>query len=111
MGRDGRNEQRYRAVRPVQPPVAVIVNVAEMLPPERLTWARDTPLWVRAGGINLSDHVPGTLHAWVLTSAGRWWGQCRLVVTSGNRNLRLELDQLVPSSAIRPASAGNGEYA
>lgn len=102
---DRRFQWTREAYRTVDPPVPVEIDVGKVLPPERLTWGRDTPIWVCAGGLAVNSAVPGLLRAWVLTAVGRWWGLCDFELRSRNGELVLPLhDQLVPASALRPAT-------
>lgn len=71
-----------------------------------MRWATDTPIWARAGGVDVSVQVAGLLHAWVLTSVGRWWPWVRFTVHSANGELELEVDQLVPAEAVRLSCPG-----
>lgn len=99
------DEVRFAALRPVCPPRPVLVDLRRIWPPTRMTWGRDTPLWMRAGGVDL-DEVPGQLTAWVCTCAGDWLGLIeQLGLGSRNRQLRLDHlgPQLIAASALRPA--------
>ena len=96
---DDKDRSTYRAVDPPRP---VVVALGRVWPPGRLGWGLDTPLWARAGGIDVAAHVPGELHAWVLTSAGRWWPYVRFTVRSSNGCLELPMDQLVPTESVEP---------
>ncbi len=91
------------AWRPVEPARPVIVRLVRVFPPDSVRWARGLPLWVHAGGFDVSDEVPGELHGWALSSAGRWWASVRFRVHSRNGELHLDLDQFVPAEAVRPA--------
>lgn len=87
----------------MEPARPVIVRLVAVFPSESVAWARGLPLWVRAAGFDVSDEVPGELHGWVLSSVGRWWASVRFRVRSRNGELGIELDQLVPAEAVRPA--------
>lgn len=90
----------------VRPPRPVVVDLALLWPPERLRWGRETPLRVRAGGVDVTV-VRGMLTRWVLTCTGDWLGLVEgLECGSRNGELRLRLGpQLVRAAALRPAPA------
>ncbi|PXY16471.1 hypothetical protein BAY59_38595 (plasmid) [Prauserella coralliicola] len=96
------DDWRRDAVRKVDPPRAVVVRLSQVWPSDRLGWGRDTPLWVRAAGMEVRTEVPGLLHTWVLSSVGRWWPWVTFTVRSSNGELEFEVDQLVPAEAVRP---------
>lgn len=52
--------------------------------------------------MDVRAEVPGLLHTWVLSSAGRWWPWVTFTVRSSNGELVFEVDQLVPAEAVRP---------
>lgn len=99
---------KWDAVREVQPPRPVIVRLARLWPPERFRWGRDTPIWMRAGGIDLNDELPGLLTCWVCTETGDWLGLVDgLELGSRNGFLHLRLGpQLIRAAALRPADVG-----
>jgi len=78
------------------------VDLHRIFPAERIDWARGLPLWVRAYGFGTADRVPGELDGWLLAAVGRWWARVRFQVRSPNDQLVVELNQLVPSEAVRP---------
>jgi hypothetical protein len=93
----------YRVWRPVSPAQPVIVRLVYVFPPTSLTWARGLPLWVRAGGFDVSAETRGELYGWALSSAGRWWAGVRFRVRSRNGEFSLDLDQFVPAESVQPA--------
>ncbi|MBB3665972.1 hypothetical protein FB384_004931 [Prauserella sediminis] len=89
----------------MEPPRPVVVELRHLWPPERgVRWARDTPIWVRASGVDLHEDVEGTLTHWLLTCAGDWLGVVEgLQLGSQNNELSLPLGpQVVRASTIRP---------
>ncbi|WP_433717197.1 hypothetical protein ACQP2U_42940 (plasmid) [Nocardia sp. CA-084685] len=60
----------YRGVRPVVPPVRVLVWPMRIWPPTRVRFGADTPLWQRALGVQLSKVLPGELIEMAVTQAG-----------------------------------------
>lgn len=110
------DRDRYAVVREVRPPRPVVVDLERLWPPTRVRWGRETPLWMRAGGIDLG-RISGLLIAWTCTYVGDWLGVVdELHLDSRNRQLaaklrRLELGaQLIPAAALRPAPRPPDEY-
>jgi hypothetical protein len=90
------------ARRPVEPPIAVMIDVVQLWPPERFRWGADTPPWVRSLGLQLAaGPVPGELVEWLVTSTGDWLARCRFTVSVDHQDYHL--DQLIPAKVVRQA--------
>lgn len=84
-------------------PAAVVVDVAHALPgPSGFTRADTLPLRVRAGGIALEAAMPGTLHAWLRATDGRWLAQVCVPASSANGCSQLDLWLWVESANVTP---------
>lgn len=88
--------------RDLDPPLPVWIRLSAALQSGRIPRS-DAPLRVRAGGLDLSATIPGTLYSWHQTSTGIWRGLCE--VTIPNRHgAALHLPrQLIPEIALQPA--------
>jgi hypothetical protein len=92
------------ALRRVDPPLPVEIEVAQILPTEIPRWGSHVPIWARMSGIDLHS-VPGLLYAWVLTQTGTWCGICSVELRSQDGRLRIALPrQIVPRKALRRLS-------
>lgn len=90
-------------VRRLAPPVRVWVRADRIWPPRRLRWGANTPLWVRARGLQTRDAYAGQVSALVLTQTGDVLAvvECAVVVDARSRPMTL----LLPiSDAITPVS-------
>ena len=97
-GWPARFEPRIR--REVDPPVAVIVDLAAGLARSAVHAANDLPLRVRSEGLVADVQIPGTLHAWARTNRGDWLGRCRVRIPAGSDGF-LDTEQWFPAAAIR----------
>jgi hypothetical protein len=92
---------RY-ALRKVEPPLPVEINLLAILPTALSRWGTQVPIRVRAAGIDVSQPVHGLLFAWVLTMTGTWCGICSMELGSRGGSLRIALPrQLIPRQALR----------
>lgn len=96
---DGRFEWKRSAVSPKDPPTLVEVNVGRMLPPRRLRWGTETPIWARAYGVGGTS--TGRLLEWVLSDTGDWWGRVEMTLGSKNGRTSVDVCPLVVPDAIR----------
>lgn len=89
----------------VDPPVAVLVDLSAVWPPTRVRWGAQTPLWVRAGGVDLAP-ANGELSGWMLTCAGDWLAEVTMTLRARNGAvLDDRVRQFVPATAVRPLEA------
>lgn len=88
----------------VDPPCPVLLDPAVLWPPSRLRWGLETPLIVRAQGVQLGKPISGLLRAWVRSQAGDWLGLVDCAVCVNGVDLPLSL--LAPVAALRKESAG-----
>ncbi|MBF6272293.1 hypothetical protein A5789_03035 [Nocardia sp. 852002-51101_SCH5132738] len=58
---------------------------------------------IKAGGLKLTDDVPGLLQAWARVADGTWLGLVEMVLWTGNGRGKLPVMQWCPASAISPA--------
>lgn len=82
----------------VDPPELVKVDLAKLLPPQRLRWGVDTPLFMRTRGVQVTDVVPAERTHRVRTSVGDEYSVCRFTVVVDG--VKLELVQLVLDEAL-----------
>lgn len=94
----------HRVARSVDPPCPVLLDPGALWPPSRLRWGIDTPLIVRAQGLQLSKPMPGMLRAWVRSQAGDRLGLVDCVARVNGVDLPLSL--LAPAAALRQDSTG-----
>ena len=99
-GGDGWQGTRRRPVAP-QP---IWVRLTRVLPPQRGIGHGNTPLRVRAGGIDVAATVPGVLIAWHLTCVGDWWALATFELTNRSGKPAVVVTQLVPAAAVSPRS-------
>lgn len=85
--------------RTVDPPVAVWLHSRTVWPP-RLAFGRDTPLVVRAHGVDQRDPIPAVLHLWALTCTGQWLGLVECTVRVDGCDVQLRM--LVAADALTP---------
>ncbi len=83
-------------------PEPIWVRLAQVLPPQRGIGCGNTPLRVRAGGINVAATVPGVLIAWHQTCVGDWWALATFELTNRSGKPAVVVTQLVPTAAICP---------
>ncbi|WP_239476963.1 MULTISPECIES: hypothetical protein [Nocardia] len=83
----------------VDPPRRVIIDLGQLvMAPKRFVGS--VSLRVRNGGLSLAGPVPGHLHAWARTSTGGWIALVSCVVTTGNRQGRLRVQQWCSEEAV-----------
>jgi len=92
------------ALRRLDVPMAVVVDMARVLPgPSGFTRADTVALRVRAGGIVLESEMCGTLHSWLRVAAdGRWLAQVCVPARSANGRGHLDLWLWVESAHVTP---------
>ncbi|WP_233434637.1 hypothetical protein [Nocardia yamanashiensis] len=94
--------------RPVDPPLAVLVDLGVAIPTDGVFRRDHLPMRVKAGGLNLSGRVSGRLHAWARVNDGSWLGLVSLSVSTGNDHGRLDITQWCPARAlVLPGAIGS----
>ncbi|BDU04515.1 hypothetical protein FMUBM48_07780 [Nocardia cyriacigeorgica] len=96
----------YSAVRWVDPPIDVQLDLGQLWSPSRVRWAATVALWVRANGASLYP-VPGRLVELITTRAGDLIGRVQCVVTVDQRPSAEVL--LAPWGTWAPADAANAD--
>lgn len=87
--------------RAVAPPTPVVVNLGTAIPTDASGFGRNKiAMRVKAGGLKLTDNVPGRLHAWARVADGSWLGLVEMVLRTGNGRGQLPVMQWCPASAI-----------
>lgn len=87
--------------RRVDPPTPVWVDLAAAIPTQQASFGRNQlPLRVKAGGLKLSDSVPGELHAWARADNGAWIALVAFEMLTGNQRGRVPTIQWCPASAV-----------
>ena len=104
MGNEGGGEWQGTRRRP-DVPQPIWIRLVQALPPQRGVGYGDTPLRVRAGGIDIATTVPGVLLAWHQTCVGDWWALATFEVMNRTGKSGLVVTQLVPAKAITPRGA------
>ncbi|MFE5290304.1 hypothetical protein ACFRAQ_35590 [Nocardia sp. NPDC056611] len=97
--------------REVTPPRPVLIDLGTAIPTHSPAFgANETPLRVRAGGLELTGQVPGYLHAWARSRDGDWIALVSLTVKTSNRQGSMEIQQWCSQRALtqRPEDNGNG---
>jgi hypothetical protein len=97
---DPRYEWTREAVRPKEPPVDVEADMTLVLPPRRMRWGRDTPVWVRAAGVG-GGWAPGRLVEQFLTVSGDWWCVVETELVSQNGKTKVQLRMPVDPAMLR----------
>lgn len=88
--------------RVVDPPQAVIVNVAVAFSQVEGLPANTLPLRVRAEALALDVQVPGRLSGWARSTRGFWLCNVSFAIPTGNGLGYLEVNQWVSAAAVRP---------
>ena len=89
----------YRVVEPTP----VLVHVATAISQPAAHPASAVALRIRAEGLALDVHVPGTLSAWARTTGGSWICLVSFAIPTGNGRGQLDVvDQWCPAAAVRP---------
>lgn len=104
MGYEGGGEWQGTRRRP-DVPQPIWIRLVQVLPPQRGVGYGDTPLRVRAGGIDVATTVPGVLLAWHQTCVGDWWALATFELSNRTGNSVLVVTQLVPAKAVTPRGA------
>lgn len=94
--------------RTLDPPQQVWVNLAQLVPPTRVSSA-DVPLRVRAAGLEATGHAPGLLESWHQTMTGDWFGLVRMAIPNRAQTADLHLHQLCPAAALAPSEKFAGQ--
>jgi hypothetical protein len=97
-----------QALRLVEPPVPVEIEVAAFLPDDKPRWA-ERPIWLRVAGIDRNP-VHGLLYAWLRSETNDWFGVVGGMELGSRRGqLRVVLPgQLVPAGALRRVDGDAG---
>ena len=82
-------------LRPVRPPLPVLVDLAALFPRRPHRSGRYHP-----GGLQLDRVVPGSLTCWGLCEQGEWWGLVRYDIHYGST--RGAVTHWVPGWTLRP---------
>ncbi|WP_245552206.1 hypothetical protein [Nocardia aobensis] len=90
--------------RTVVPAAPVVVHLGQAITTDTPTgFGRNKiTMKVKAGGLRLTDDVPGLLHAWARVADGSWLGLVEMVLWTGNGHGKLPVTQWCPASAISP---------
>jgi len=88
------------ALRPKDPPELVEVDTGLVLPPRRLRWGTETPIWARSAGIG-GAVVEGRLLSQALSVCGDWWALVDFTMVSRNGRTIVSVQQLVDPAAVR----------
>lgn len=83
-------------------PQPIWVRLAQVLPPQRGVGYGNTPLRVRAAGLDITATVPGVLLAWHQTCTGDWWALATFELTNRRSAAGIVVTQLVPAGAVQP---------
>lgn len=97
---DRRYDWERSALRLKVPPEDVEVDMTRVLPPLRLRWGTETPIWCRAFGVG-GHWVRGKLTAWVMSDTGDWWALVDLTLVSRNQLTTVDALPLVQKAAVR----------
>lgn len=100
---DPRYAWTREAVRPKVPPVDVEVDMTLVLPPRRMRWGKDTPIWVRASGLG-GGWARGRVVEQFLSVSGDWWCVVETELVSQNGQTKIQLRMPVAPEMLREAT-------
>lgn len=87
--------------RVVDPPLAVIVDLASLFPVGP-GLPNTQALKITKGGLSLTGYATGELLAWARSSSGAWIACVRFAVEPVNKRGLLPMMQWMPATSIRP---------